>query len=90
MTQDLGDDAALRLLGVHDGIVRAALDDHDGREVKHTGDGIMAAFASVIRCRYRARSPSSAGWRRTTLFSRAQRVAVRIRPQRRRAGGARG
>lgn len=47
MTQDLGDEAALRLLGVHDDIIRAALDQHDGREVKHTGDGIMAAFASV-------------------------------------------
>jgi class 3 adenylate cyclase len=47
MVQRLGDDAAMRLLRVHDGIIRAALAGHGGREVKHTGDGIMAAFASV-------------------------------------------
>jgi len=47
-----GDDAAIAMLGVHDGIVRAALGEHKGREVKHTGDGIMAAFnsaASAVR-----------------------------------------
>jgi class 3 adenylate cyclase len=47
-----GDDAAIVMLGVHDSIVRAALDEHKGREVKHTGDGIMAAFnsaASAVR-----------------------------------------
>ena len=47
-----GDDAAILMLGVHDGIVRAALGEHNGREVKHTGDGIMAAFnsaASAVR-----------------------------------------
>ncbi|MEK9775612.1 MAG: nickel-binding protein [Quisquiliibacterium sp.] len=53
LTQRLGDDAAMRLIGVHDSVVRAALADEDGREVKHTGDGIMAAFSSAvaaIRC----------------------------------------
>ena len=42
-----GDDAAIAMLEVHDRIVRAALGDHKGREVKHTGDGIMAAFNSA-------------------------------------------
>ena len=42
-----GDDAAILMLGVHDSIVRAALGEHKGREVKHTGDGIMAAFNSA-------------------------------------------
>jgi class 3 adenylate cyclase len=42
-----GDDAAIAMLGVHDRIVRAALGEHKGREVKHTGDGIMAAFNSA-------------------------------------------
>lgn len=42
-----GDDAAILMLGVHDRIVRAALGEHGGREVKHTGDGIMAAFNST-------------------------------------------
>ena len=53
LTQSLGDEAALALLGVHDTIVRAALSDLGGREVKHTGDGIMASFVSAagaVRC----------------------------------------
>ena len=47
-TQELGDDVHMQLLGEHDGIVRRELAIHDGREVKHTGDGIMAAFTSVV------------------------------------------
>jgi class 3 adenylate cyclase len=47
MTQRLGDEAAMRLLRVHDAIIRQALADHRGREVKHTGDGIMASFDSI-------------------------------------------
>jgi adenylate cyclase len=35
------------LLRQHDAIVRSKLEAHDGREVKHTGDGIMASFNSV-------------------------------------------
>ena len=53
MTQRLGDDMAFALLEVHDGIVRAALAQTHGREIKHTGDGIMAVFTSAsaaIRC----------------------------------------
>ena len=42
-----GDDAAILMRGIHDSIVRAALGEHKGREVKHTGDGIMAAFNSA-------------------------------------------
>ncbi len=47
MTARLGDAAALELVRVHDAIVRRALDAHGGREVKHTGDGIMASFDNV-------------------------------------------
>jgi class 3 adenylate cyclase len=47
LVQRLGDDGAMRLLRIHDGIIRAALARHAGREVKHTGDGIMASFGSV-------------------------------------------
>lgn len=47
MTQQLGDQAAMRLLREHDGIVRGALARFGGNEVKHTGDGIMAAFDNV-------------------------------------------
>src|SRR5213593_4355292 len=52
-TQSLGDEAAMALLGVHDTIVRDALSALGGREVKHTGDGIMASFisaAGAVRC----------------------------------------
>jgi class 3 adenylate cyclase len=53
LTNSLGDEAALTMLGVHDTIVRDALSALGGREVKHTGDGIMASFvsaASAVRC----------------------------------------
>jgi class 3 adenylate cyclase len=46
-TQELGDEGFMLLLHVHDEIVRAALQKRGGREVKHTGDGIMASFTSV-------------------------------------------
>ena len=53
LTQSLGDEAALAILGVHDTIVRDALSASGGREIKHTGDGIMASFVSpagAVRC----------------------------------------
>ena len=53
LTQALGDEAAMAMLGVHDTIVRDALSSLGGREVKHTGDGIMASFVSAagaVRC----------------------------------------
>jgi len=53
LTHSLGDEAALGLFGVHDKIVRDALSTLGGREVKHTGDGIMASFVSAagaVRC----------------------------------------
>lgn len=53
LTQSLGDEAALAMLGVHDTIVRDALSALSGREIKHTGDGIMASFVSAagaVRC----------------------------------------
>ena len=46
-TSELGDEGHIQLLKVHNDIVRAQLEAHDGREVKHTGDGIMASFDSV-------------------------------------------
>ena len=53
MTEELGDEAAMELVNAHDGIVRAALDEFEGREVKHLGDGIMASFVSAV-CAVRA------------------------------------
>lgn len=53
MTSLHGDDAAIAMLEVHDRAVREALADNNGREVKHTGDGIMASFISSA-CAVRA------------------------------------
>ena len=47
MTARLGDREALELVRAHDALVRRGLDAHGGREVKHTGDGIMASFDQV-------------------------------------------
>jgi class 3 adenylate cyclase len=47
MTERLGDQMAVELVRAHDAIVRRCLGPSGGREVKHTGDGIMASFASA-------------------------------------------
>jgi class 3 adenylate cyclase len=47
MTQRLGDARAMALLRAHDQIIRESIRSHGGSEVKHTGDGLMAAFPSV-------------------------------------------
>src|SRR5215207_8214317 len=48
MTARLGDTRAVEMVRAHDAIVRRALKDKHGREVKHTGDGIMASFDQVV------------------------------------------
>ena len=53
LTQKLGDEVVMELLRIHDAVVRDALAALKGREVKHTGDGIMASFvsaAAAVRC----------------------------------------
>ena len=47
LTQQLGDARAQELVRAHNIIVREALGEHAGREIKHTGDGIMASFAGA-------------------------------------------
>jgi class 3 adenylate cyclase len=47
LTQRLGDAQAQELVRAHNTIVREALAAHGGTEIKHTGDGIMASFASA-------------------------------------------
>ena len=47
MTTLYGDAKALHLLHVHNALTRNSLNAHRGREIKHTGDGIMASFTSV-------------------------------------------
>ena len=43
----LGDNAAQEVRRAHNEIVRAALSANGGNEIKHTGDGIMASFATA-------------------------------------------
>lgn len=51
--QTLGETAFMALLTEHDLMIRRALAASRGREVKHTGDGIMASFddvGSALKC----------------------------------------
>ena len=47
MTQERGDEAAQLVVREHNTIVRDALALHGGKEIKHTGDGIMATFPQI-------------------------------------------
>jgi class 3 adenylate cyclase len=47
LTSRLGNELAVEMVRAHDAMVRRALGDHNGRVVKHTGDGIMASFEDV-------------------------------------------
>jgi len=47
MTQKLGDEGAQVVVRSHNHIVREALQGFSGKEIKHTGDGIMASFPSA-------------------------------------------
>jgi class 3 adenylate cyclase len=62
LTQRMGDEGAMMLLRMHDSIVREALKETGGREIKHTGDGIMASFVSAagaVKCATRIQSELS-------------------------------
>ena len=48
LMERLGDSAGMALVEIHDITVREALKATGGREIKHTGDGIMAAFVSAV------------------------------------------
>ena len=53
MTTMFGDTKALHMLHIHNALIRNALRENRGSEVKHTGDGIMASFVNVehaVRC----------------------------------------
>jgi class 3 adenylate cyclase len=59
LTQKIGDEAAMEMVDLHDSVVREALKDLGGREVKHTGDGIMASFVSAagaVKCAARVQN----------------------------------
>src|SRR5262252_907243 len=44
LRSEFGDDRVDALLRVHDDALRSVLAQHHGREIKHTGDGLMAVF----------------------------------------------
>jgi class 3 adenylate cyclase len=75
MTARLGDARAVEMVRTHDALVRRALRDTWGREVKHTGDGIMAAFdntAAAVEC-------ARAIQRAFEAFNRASSETLRVR-----------
>ena len=68
LTQTVGDAVAQQAVRAHNLIVRETLGEFGGREIKHTGDGIMAAFpttsnsveaAIAIQAKVRARERST-------------------------------
>lgn len=77
MTARLGDTAALALVRVHDSLVRRSILEHGGREVKHTGDGIMAAFKRAEDA-VRGAADMQRRLARYNAGTAAQRLAVRI------------
>jgi class 3 adenylate cyclase len=75
MTGRLGDARAVEMVRAHDAMVRRALKDQQGREVKHTGDGIMASFdnaGAAVAC---ARAIQQA----FDAFNLASREKLRVR-----------
>jgi class 3 adenylate cyclase len=75
LTQRHGDATAMALVRTHDEIARELLDRHDGTEIKHTGDGIMASFTSVVR----ALEFAIAMQRRVEEHGRSAAVPFRVR-----------
>lgn len=73
LTQRLGDAGAMAVLRAHDRIVGEALTRHGGSEVKHTGDGLMAAFPSVVG------AIESAVQIQTTLADADETAGIRVR-----------
>ena len=47
LTAKLGNSAAQRIVRAHNAVARAAVKDFKGREIKHTGDGMLLTFADA-------------------------------------------
>ena len=75
MTARLGDRRAVEIVRAHDALVRRALAGHQGREVKHTGDGIMASFADTAAAVASARAILEA----FADFNRSSAEPIRVR-----------
>lgn len=77
MLDAVGEEAFLALLAEHDNIIRRALIHTRGREVKHTGDGIMAVFdgaTNALRCAETIQSGFTS--REATTHGPAMRVRI--------------
>lgn len=73
VTHKIGDAAAYKLIRAHNMVVRKSLRNYRGREIKHTGDGIMAVFglaSGAVDC-------AVAIQRRLALLN--ERTAIRLR-----------
>ena len=70
-----GDEAAVDLVRRHDRVVRAALAEEGGREIKHTGDGVLASFTSVSRAVKASVAIQSAS---TDLFGTGPALRIKI------------
>ena len=85
LTHRLGDARAQEILRAHNTIVREALKACGGREVKHTGDGIMASFPSAsgaLECAIaiqRAFAEHNEGVLRQAQDEHTEPVEVRVR-----------
>jgi class 3 adenylate cyclase/pimeloyl-ACP methyl ester carboxylesterase len=77
MTRERGDEAAQALLRRHNEIIRSALRESGGSEIKHTGDGIMASFATASSALGCAASVQR-GFQEHNEREPASRVRVRI------------
>ena len=78
-TSELGDDAAMAMVRQHDMIVRSSLAANRGSEIKHTGDGIMAAFlsaASAVRCACHIQAAVEAGKRAGNSLPLVLRIGI--------------
>ena len=69
----------MALLEIHDTVVRGAIDANRGREIKHTGDGIMASFSSAaaaVRCALRVQRELAAHPSRNGEFPTIVRIGA--------------
>ena len=73
----VGQSAFMVLLTEHDLIIRRALVSAQGREVKHTGDGIMASFDDVA-CALDCSLAIQAGFEAATPRGQTPELRVRI------------
>ena len=74
----LGDDTAMEIVRTHDKIVKEVLEQHGGRVVKHTGDGVMGSFTSVAASVRAAISVQSAlnAWNETAAEPFQVRIGI--------------